>query len=359
VIPAIVHVASGREWRGGQRQVWLLARELRRREIDQVVVTGRASELAIRLVEAGVRVRPTSWRAGLDPRVIPAILSELPQGPAILHAHDAHALGLAGVAAALGGSTLVATRRVAFPLKRPGFWSRADRIIAISPAVLQSLTAADVSPDRISVIPDAVDIGQVLSSARFDVRRTLGLPAGGQLAVNLGALTPEKGHTTLLAAAALLVRDLPGLHWIVVGDGPLRGTLERQIAEFGLQERFHLMGELPDPHEALAGADLFVLASTAEGFGSAVLAAMVLNVPVIATSVGGIPELVGGGRGMLVRPGRPAEFAAAVQRVLADPELRRELTRAAREEVGKFAISGMAERVLEVYRSCAHSPDPS
>jgi glycosyltransferase involved in cell wall biosynthesis len=359
VIPAIVHVASGREWRGGQRQVWLLARELSRRGIPQVVVTGRASELARRLTVSGVPVRPVTWRAGLDPRVFPALLQEIQPKPAILHAHDAHALTLAGIAAALSRAALVATRRVTFPIRRPRFWKQADHVIAISEAVVQSLRAAGVPPQRVTLVPDAVDLGALLSSPEYHVRQALNLPNNGQLAVTLGALTPEKDQSTLVEAAALLVRDLPSLHWAIVGDGPLRFVLERQIAHLGLQARVHLIGDLPDPHMALTGADVFVLSSVAEGLGSAVLAAMALEIPVVATRVGGVPDLLGEDRGVLVAPGNPAQFAAAVRRVLSQPDLRVRMTQAAYEEVRRFDVSAMAERVLEVYRSFAHSFDPS
>jgi glycosyltransferase involved in cell wall biosynthesis len=177
--------------------------------------------------------------------------------------------------------------------------------------------------------------------------------------VSLGALTPEKDQSTLVDAAAQLVRDLPDLHWVIVGEGPLRSLLEQQIVRLGLEERVHLVGELTDPHAALAGADLFVLSSLAEGLGSSVLAAMAFDVPVIASRVGGVPELVGSGAGMLVSAGNSAEFAAAVRRVATDPEYARTLTRTASRELGRFTPKAMAERVVEVYRSCAHSLDGS
>ncbi len=138
MISAIVHVASGREWRGGQRQVWLLAHELQHRGIDQVVVTSRGSELARRLEACGVRVRLTRWQAGLDPRVIWPILQEL-RRPALLHAHDAHALTMAGTCALLTRSPVVVTRRVTFPLRGRFFWKRACRVIVISRAVRDQL----------------------------------------------------------------------------------------------------------------------------------------------------------------------------------------------------------------------------
>jgi glycosyltransferase involved in cell wall biosynthesis len=123
--------------------------------------------------------------------------------------------------------------------------------------------------------------------------------------------------------------------------------------EQGLQNRFHLVGHMADPEQALAGADLCVLSSTSEGLGSSALAAMAHGVPVVATRVGGIPDLLGSGRGIMVEPRNPAAFADAVRRVLTESGLRQELTRAARQAVPGFSVGAMAERVLSVYRSCA------
>lgn len=355
----IVHVASGREWRGGQRQVWLLARQLGRIGTNQVVVTGGEGELARRLNASGVRVRPVIWRAGLDPRVPWPILDELRHGGSVLHAHDAHALTLAALCAALTGTPLVVTRRVTFPLRQRFFWRRARRIIAISNAIREALLAEGIQPERVIVIPSGVDLDSLSANQGDSIRHRLALPRNGQLAVSLGALTPEKDHSTLVAAAARLVRDLPDLHWVVVGDGPRRARLEAQIVDQGVQSRFHLVGHMADPEQALTGADLYVLSSTSEGLGSSALAAMALGVPVVATRVGGIPDLLDSGRGVMVEPRNPAALADAVHRVLTDSELRQELTRAARQELGRYSVDAMAERVLSVYRSCAHSHDGS
>jgi glycosyltransferase involved in cell wall biosynthesis len=339
--------------------VWLLAQALGRSGAEQVVVTGGGTELARRLLASGVRVRPAAWTAGLDPRVLWPILRELRRPHAVLHAHDAHSLTLAGLCSGLTGVPLVVTRRVIFPLRHRGFWRRARRVIAISQAVRDALVADGVSPERIVLIPSAVEIEDPLAPGPPSLRHALGLPENGRIAVNLAALTPEKDQATLVAAAAILVRDLPDLHWVVAGEGPLRNPLEQQIAAAGLTQRFHLVGQLPDPHTALAGADVCVLSSTSEGLGSSILAAMALGVPVVATRVGGIPELLGAGAGIMVTPGDPSGFAAAVRRVLADPELRENLTGIGRREASHFSVHGMAERVLGVYRSCAHSLDGS
>ena len=356
--PPIVHVASGREWRGGQRQVWLLARQLGRLGIEQVVVTGGHTELARRLEASGVRVRPASWRLGLDPRVPWPIFDELRNG-AILHAHDAHALSLAALCAAVTRAPLVVTRRVVFPLRQRFFWRRARRIIAISNAVREALLAEGLEAARVTVIPSAVDLDALASAPSVNIRHRLSLPRNGQVAVSLGALTPEKDQLSLVWAAAQLVRDLPDLHWILVGDGPLRGRLKAEIDRRGLQGRFHLVSHLADPEQALAGANVYVLSSTSEGLGSSVLAAMALGIPVVATRVGGIPDLLGSGRGVMVEPRDPVALAGAVRRILTDSELRQEVIRAAREDLGRYSVGAMAERVLSVYRSCAHSHDGS
>jgi L-malate glycosyltransferase len=357
-MPVIVHVASGREWRGGQRQVWLLARELARLQVQQVVVTGAGTELARRLQDSKVRVRTARWRISLDPRVIRPILLELRGRNAILHAHDAHALTLAGACAALTGVSLVATRRVIFPIRHRLFWNRAQRVIAISDAVRESLEAGGVSSGHIVVLPDAIDLEELRAVHPAGVP-SLPFPPGGRLAVTLGSLTPEKDHRTLIAAAAILARVLPDLRWAVVGEGPLRSELQRQITTLGLTERFHLVGDLPDPHLLLDQADVFVLSSTAEGLGSSILAAMARGVPVVATRVGGVARLLDGGAGLLVPPGNAGELAEAVRRVLTEPDLRGSLVQTACGEIIHYSSSGMAERVLSVYRSFAHSLDGS
>ncbi|HEX6435091.1 MAG TPA: glycosyltransferase family 4 protein, partial [Gemmatimonadales bacterium] len=103
------------------------------------------------------------------------------------------------------------------------------------------------------------------------------------------------------------------------------------------------------------GADVFVLSSRQEGLGSSILAAMARGVAVVATRVGGVVDLLGSGGGLMVEAERPVELAEAVGQVLGDPELRRRLIGRAQEELGRYSVSGMAEQVLSVYRSCAHS----
>lgn len=350
----VVHVASGREWRGGQRQVWLLARELHRTGgIAQVVITGGGSELARRLRLDGVRTREVAWRAGLDPRALAAIVSEMRRGPALLHAHDAHSLSLAGLAAWYFGSPLVVTRRVDFHLRRRGFWSRADRVIAISEAVAAVLRSDGILPQRITVVHSGIDLSEAEGAAPLGIRARIGLPVDALLAVSVGALVPHKDHATLLRAAMLLEHRCPSLYWVVAGEGPLRPELERLVDTLRLRGRVHLLGQVADPLGLVADADLFVMSSREEGLGTSVLDAMARGIPVASTSAGGLPEMLADGAGLLVPPEQPPALADAVARLAADPALRRELQSRARTAVRRFSAQRMAREIRTVYRSFA------
>jgi glycosyltransferase involved in cell wall biosynthesis len=352
VTTRVVHVASGREWRGGQRQVWLLARELARLEVEQVVVTGSEGELAGRLLRDGVPIHGVRWGAGLDPRVLPGLLAELRAAPAIVHAHDAHALTLAGVAARLTGRPLVVTRRVDFHLRRTGFWTRADCVIAISRAVADVLVADGVRSDRVTVIHSGISLEETRGAERLGIRASLGLGADAPLAVGVGALVPHKDHANLLRAAARLARAFPSLHWVVAGEGPLRGELERLAAGLGLEHRVHLIGHIDEPARLIADADLFIMSSREEGLGTSVLEAMALGIPVASTTAGGLPEMLRDGAGVLAPPQDPDALANAVARLLSEPGLARSVAERAAVAVQRFTAARMAEAVRTVYRSC-------
>lgn len=348
----IVHVASGREWRGGQNQVVLLARALASRsDVSQIVVTGRATRLAGRLAAAGVAVHEVGWRAGLSPAALLGAVREARRGPSLLHAHDAHALTIAGVAASLTRAPFVVTRRVDFHLRRPGYWIRAARVIAISDAVRDVLISDRIPPERVVRVHSGIDLEEVRRTRPEGIRRELHLPENAPLAVAIGALVGHKDHATLLEAAAALREVRPDVHWVIAGEGPLRGALEHQIRRLELGGRVTLAGHIAEPLRLIAAADVFVMSSREEGLGTSVLDAMALDVPIVATRAGGIPEMLHGGAGLMTAPGDGAAIAAAVATVLDTPRVRAELVSAARDRVEEFSATAMAEGVLAVYRS--------
>jgi len=352
VTPHVVHVASGREWRGGERQVWLLARELAHQDdLTQIVVTARGGELATRVRAAGIPVREVPWATGIDPRALPALLREARRPGALLHAHDAHAVVLAGVAARLTRRPYVVTRRVDFPLRRRGFWAGAHRVIAISQAVASMLAADGIEPTRIVVVHSGIALDEMRRTPRLGVRQHLGLDPGACIAANVAALVGHKDQATLLRTAAQLVGRFPELHWVIAGEGPERAALERLRDELALRERVHFLGHLAEPATLVADADVFVMSSREEGLGTSVLDAMALGIPVASTSAGGLPEMLEGGAGVLAQPGSPEALAAAVAQLVADPAFRKETAARATRAVERFTAARMAEAVRRVYRS--------
>jgi len=353
----VVHVASGREWRGGQNQVRLLTSTLARRgDIDQLVITGRGTELARRLESEAIPFRATGWSSSLDPRVLIATIRESRRGSrpdhtTILHAHDAHALVLAGVAARFTGARLVVTRRVDFHLRRPGFWARADRVVAISDAVRAILLEDGIRPERITVVHSGIDAAEVRAAPRLDIRLRLGLPGTARIAVNVAALVGHKDQSTLVAAAAALAERRPELHWIVAGEGPLRATLEKQIVDRNVTDRVHLLGSIPNAWGLIAESDVFVMSSREEGLGTSVLDALALGVPVAATRAGGIPEILSSGAGVLVPTGDADALAGAVETLLTDRERREAVLAAGARTLTRFSADAMADGILAVYRS--------
>jgi glycosyltransferase involved in cell wall biosynthesis len=350
----VVHLAAGSEWRGGERQVFLLARELRARSVDQLVITGAGGPLAARLADAGIPHRGVAWSRGPSATALWAALSEARRAPVVFHAHDPHAVIVAGLAALLHRpARFVATRRVVFPLRRPGFWARADRVLAISEAVRAVLLAVGIRSDRTTIVPSGIDLEETRRARPDRVRDRLGLPIDAPLVVAVGALTDDKDPASLVHTAAILRERAPEAHWAVAGSGPLRGQLETMIRRDGLGPSFHLLGQLDDPRPLIASGDVFDSTSAAEGLGTSLLDAMALGRPIVATRVGGIPELLGRGAGVLVEPRDPGALAAAVERLLRDPAEAAAAGRRAEAEAQDWSAGRMADAVLAVYRSLA------
>ncbi|MEO8479366.1 MAG: glycosyltransferase family 4 protein [Gemmatimonadota bacterium] len=353
----VVHVASGREWRGGQRQVLLLARGLAGLpDIESVVLTGDDSVLADRCRAAGVVVHGVTWSMGLDPRVVRGLLGRL--GPdSIVHAHDQHAHTLADAAARIRGGRVVVTRRVEFPIRHPARWQRATHAIALSRAVKARLQSIGLPDDHITIIPPGVELADRMSAESWPAEVQLPVD-GSPFILCIAALTPEKGLDVLFDAAARLRADCPSLTWIVLGEGRDRKALERRRLELGLEQVVSLPGHIERPEAVLARAILLVQPSRSEGFGSSVLDALALGIPVVASDAGGLPESLAQGGGLLVPAGDAGALADAVHGLLTDPAQRERLSGDGRVAAEAFSIPKLVSRTVEVYRSVAMTKLP-
>ena len=346
----VLQLASGREWRGGQRQTWLLARGLAEREIDQRLITRKASELARRAAAGGVAVVPVPWGAGLDPRVLPTLVREARRSD-IIHAHDSHAVALASAASRFSGTPYVATRRMTRPLRSPGPWRRASRLIAISDAVRRSLVESGVPAGNIDVVTPAIDVAGTARVGRFDWSALPGIRPNSFVVLAVSALTSEKGIDLLVGAMGHPRLADADIHCVVAGDGPERDALVTLTGAVGARERVHFMGHVPDPLPLIAAAGILAVPSREEAFGSTILDALALGIPVIGSNVGGIPEALAHGGGVLVPAGDTTALAAEVQRFATEPGYREVMSRNASKAAWNHDLPGMVDRTMQVYRS--------
>lgn len=218
----------------------------------------------------------------------------------------------------------------------------AHRIVANADAGAARLRSEGVPARRIAVIPNGLDLDRVIAAQPRTPRRRVAMVAN---------LRPEKGHDVLIEAAAQLLRRFPDAHFDLIGDGTERQRLEQQTRDRGLAHAFTFAGHCEDVAARLAQADVFVLPSRSEAFPNAVLEAMAAGVPVVASAVGGILEVVADGEtGLLVPPGDPASLAARIARLFADEALAARLASNGRARVHeRYSFHRMVAAVESLY----------
>lgn len=272
--------------------------------------------------------------------------------------------GLIALAAArrVGGCRLVAARR-SVPKERGLQRALAELVVRVADRVVvnaEMLRPGGRAGARTDVIPSGVDTDRFRPGCdRRAAKAELGLRPESIVIGTVGRLEPRKGTDTLLAAVAALRAADADITLVVVGDGPLRVALAREAGERGIAERVRFLGDRADVAEVLAALDVFVLPSRTEGMSNALLEAMAMGLPVVATAVGGTPEVIDDGRsGYLVPADDPKRMAAAVTRVLADAALAARLGVAARQTVEeRYGARSMVRRLESVYAAVAGTGD--
>ena len=323
-------------WGGGEEQLRLLAEGLVASDWRVLTVAPAQSRLAQYLEEAAQTVQMLRGR-GRGPRNWWQIRRTLRDfRPHVLWMNDPHAI-LHGLVAAIGLRLIrVGARRTIFPLRSGRLYRWGLHcVVCPSRASAVACQAAGIPQSRIAVIHDGVDPKRLATAnkqrGREKLRNLLNLsPAvdSAVFVVHVGKLTPTKGQEDLLEAFADLAAEFPQSFLVLVGEGEQRPVLEARIHSLGLDSRAVLAGFREDALELMAGADLFVFPSRQEGLGGAVMEALFLGLPVIASTAGGIPELFEGLEDIssvvrLVQPGDvPALREALAQLLRLEPRLR-------------------------------------
>lgn len=351
----VLHLDTGRTWRGGQQQVYLLHRELRARGIESRLLA--RGELLARCRREGLPGEELPGRGGWSPAGLAAVL-RASRSADILHVHDSHALGLGAVARTLRrGPCLVGHRRVSYPLSRSpqSRWkyARPDAWVAVSAEVAGELVRGGVPPERVSVVHSALDIAAFRgAAAAADLRALaaeLALPGGGAVVGFCGAFSRQKGHRVLARAAEAVLVRVPNAVFLLPGEGELLPEVERQVQAGGLAPSFRFPGFRRDVAALTA---LFTVAAVpsidGEGSSAAIKEPMALGVPVVASDLAGNVEVLGNS-GMVFPRGDAAALARELVALLGDEGERRRLADRGRARVEAFAPQAMAEGCLAVY----------
>jgi glycosyltransferase involved in cell wall biosynthesis len=203
------------------------------------------------------------------------------------------------------------------------------------------------------LLTHGIDASALRQAAMVDpltMRRELGVTDPSLLVINVANLRAPKGHEVLLAAARLVHERGTKVRWICVGHGPRAGELAAMRDELGLAGVVDFLGFRADVAALVRAADVLVLSSHEEGLPLAVMEALTLGVPVVATAVGGVPSIIAAGEnGLLVPPGSPVDLADAVERLAAEPELRRRLASGAQRDPDRFDARGAVARIDAIY----------
>ncbi|MFQ5945156.1 MAG: glycosyltransferase family 4 protein [Anaerolineae bacterium] len=275
-------------------------------------------------------------------------------GSRLLHANGSRAMFYAGLAGRLAHCRIIWHVRVKEqdPLLDRLLARLAHAVIVNSKAVGRRF--AWVPAHKVHCIYNGLDIALFNASEYLPPPRlSPGLPEGARVVGSIGRFVTYKGYQHLLEAARMVREKLPDVHWVLVGDGELRGELEQLCRHLGLEWTVHFTGWTDQVAEHLALFDLFILPSLGESFGRVILEAMAMQKAVVATNTGGVPEIVlDGETGVLVPPADPAAMAGAVISLLDDPTRAATLGEAGRRRVAsEFSLTHHVDATERLYAS--------
>ncbi len=359
----VLHVDTAPDWRGGQAQVAALMDGLGARGHTQWLAAPDGP-LASHARACGIEVHRFAPRGDVDLGAALALAGIARRlAPRVVHLHSARAHATGWWAARRVRAACVVSRRVDFavaknPLSALKYRLPVDAYVCVSRGIADVLLAAGIPADRVRVIPSGIAVDTVaaaVAKARTEgrgvrLRAALGVPERAPLIGVIAALAPHKDHATFLAATRGVLAARPDAWFVLAGDGPLRAEIRARVAALGGGAHVLLPGFVEDVPALLAALDGFALSSYLEGLGTSVLDAQAAGVPVVATRVGGIPEMIESSvNGLLVPPRNPQALAAALLEGLTNPGAARARADAARFTVRAFDIGRTVESTEALY----------
>jgi glycosyltransferase involved in cell wall biosynthesis len=355
----VLHVITDTNIGGAGRYLLNLLSAWDENRYSVTVACPAGGELEKRLKSLGVKVYPLkggekSFRISHVAQILGIIAREKVD---LIHTHASLSGRIAGK---LSGCRVVMTRHWMGKKSEMGFLRRwinriiyrllTDRVIAVSRAVKVSLIEIGVPAWLIKTVYNGINIPNIFENCG-KLRMELNTPEGVPLLGMIARLVPEKGHEYAIKAMPEILRRFPDARLVLVGDGPSRTYLEDLCERVGVKERVIFLGFRKDVEKIAIDFDVILMPSLSEGLPLALLESMALGKPVVASEVGGIPEVIKDGiNGVLVPPGDAGALAEKVVGLLISDKLRENLGKNARQTIlSQFTARIMAEKTLRIY----------
>jgi len=355
----VIHISSMKTWRGGEQQVANLLLGQRQNGLSVFMITVKNSSLMNFCESNNIPYSTISFTNGFNffSAFKIKLLSRRLQAKT-LHMHCSPSHTLAIFSKLFGNpANLVLSRRVIFPV-RSNFlsyqkfnYNGISKIICVSASTRDVISKTVKNKAKLKVIYDGIDIDKFNGEANLRLKKKLGLE-GKKIISNISAIAAEKDYHTFVDVAEVIINKMPNTHFIIVGSGKEYKTIHSYIAEKNLQSNISMLGFRNDIPNLLSIIDVFLMTSVMEGLGSTILDAFASKVPVVATDVGGIPEIVmHETTGLLSKPKDVKGLSSNVMRLLEDDTLVQSITNKAYDIVTtQFSANNMVLETNAVYK---------
>ncbi|WP_162051614.1 glycosyltransferase family 4 protein [Pontibacter pamirensis] len=358
----VLHLASEKTWRGGEQQTAYLIEELQKLSIECHVACRKGSSFEQYCLQHQIphitlsfsKVLPLATAYGIKNYTNKHRID-------IIHMHTSNAHTMGVLAHLLGArATLILSRRVEFAIGKNAFsqfkynYSGIKRILCVSARVCQVMAASVRDAGKCTVLYDGISLERFAQHTKENasfLRRHYSIAPDDALIGNISAIDKDKDYYTFLDTAKALKEANVKAKYIAIGKGPLEHEIKAYTKKLGLEQDVIFTGFINNVPEVLPELDLLLFTSLKEGLGTTILDAFACRVPVVATSTGGIPEIVEDGKtGFLTPVKRPDLMAEKVLCILKDSDLRHHLVQQAAERVLMFTKEQTALKTLDVYK---------
>ncbi len=355
----ILHTESAKRWGGQERRTFAEAVEFKKRGHRVILAVQPGSLLGKHAKEVGVEVREIRMKNRDIPKAFFSLFTLIRRERVdIVNTHSSKDSWIASLAARLAHRPiLLRTRHVTIPISNHPFnivYKLSHTIITIGGAIRRDMIEINRFPaEKVVSIPTGVDLDRFSpDKVQGNIRKELGIGQDTPLVGSVSIIRTEKGFPYFLEAAQEILRIRPEVKFLIVGYEPKGDTLAQEVKRRGLSDRVFMPGLREDIPDILARLDVFVLCSLREAFGQAIAQALAIERPVVATNVGGIPELIKHNKtGLLIPPADSKALAKAILELLEDREKAKRLGKNGRRLIEeKFSQETMIDKIENLYR---------